>query len=214
MGKDGSGGGPSRMVEVEEEFCKSISDLISTALTKDAKVPGGHGVALMSNILWPVPCLPLNPVLTPCIDLPPEKECRIVLGEMLGSIPTSHGTLSLLPSSPLTGGMSISAPAGRSTIRFGQAVIWPITLVLPAVDYTFFRKPLPIEVPTPPRRWECPGASSTPMSKATPKLSLDDLDTPESMVDLTRLSEDHDDETFTPCKTDSLKLRETHRSSK
>ena len=114
MGKDGSG---SRFfqddAEAEEEFCKSISDLISITLTKGAKVPGGHGVALTSNILQPVPCLPLNPVLTPCIDLPSEKECRIISGEMLRSVPTSHGAPSLLPSSPLTVGMSISAPAGR-----------------------------------------------------------------------------------------------------
>ena len=39
------------MVEVEIEFCKSISDLISTVITEGAKVPGGHGVALMSNII-------------------------------------------------------------------------------------------------------------------------------------------------------------------
>ena len=215
MGKDGSGGRSSRMAEVEEDFCKSISDLISTTLTKGAKVSGGHRVALTSNILQLVPCLPLNPVLTPCIDLPSEKECRIISGEMLRSIPTSHGTPSSLPSSPLTGGMSISVQADRSTIRFGQAIIWPVTHVLPAVNYTFFRKPLPIEVPTPQKGWESPGATSTPMSKATPKFSLDvSLETPESMVDLMGFSEDHDDETFTPHKTDSLKLRETHRSSK
>ena len=64
-------------------------------------------------------------------------------------------------------------PASRSTIRFGQAVIWPVTHVLPAVDYTFFRKPLPIKVPAPPKGWESLGATSTPMSEATPKSSLD-----------------------------------------
>ena len=58
-GKDGPGSGSSKMAE--EEFHKSISDLISTAITKGAKVPGGHGVALTSNILWLVPNLPLNP---------------------------------------------------------------------------------------------------------------------------------------------------------
>ena len=91
MGKDGSGGRSSRMAEAKEEFCKSISDLISTTLTKGAKVPGGHGVALMSNILQLVPCLPLNLVLAPCIDLPSEKECRIVSGKTPRSIPRSHG---------------------------------------------------------------------------------------------------------------------------
>ena len=52
------------------------------------------------------------------------------------------------------------------------------------------------------------------MSKAPPKSSLDDLDTTKSMVDLTVLIEDDDDETFAPCKMDSSKLRETHGSSK
>ena len=72
-GKDGSGGGSSEMAEVEEEFRKSISDLISTAIPEGVKVPGGHGVALMSNILWLVPNLPLNLVLMPCIDQPLER---------------------------------------------------------------------------------------------------------------------------------------------
>ena len=79
MGKDGSGSGFSRMAEVEE-FHKSISDLISTTLTEGAKVPGGHGVALTSNILQLVPCLPLNPVLMPCIDPPSEKDVQDYFG--------------------------------------------------------------------------------------------------------------------------------------
>ena len=97
-GKDGSGSGSSKMAEAEEEFHKSISDLISTTITKGAKVPGEHRVALTSNILWLVPNLPLNLVLALCIDLPPEKECRIILGETLRSVPASS-----LPSLPLTG---------------------------------------------------------------------------------------------------------------
>ena len=52
------------------------------------------------------------------------------------------------------------------------------------------------------------------MSKAPPKSSLDNLDAPESMVDLTGLGEDHDDEIFTPHNTDLSKSRETHGSSK
>ena len=102
-GKDGPGSRSSEMVEAEEEFRKSISDLISMAITEGDKVPRGYGVALMSNILWLVPNLPLNLVLTPCIDLPPEKEYRIILGEAPRPIPASHSILSSLPSLPLTG---------------------------------------------------------------------------------------------------------------
>ena len=126
-GKDGPGSRSSEMAEVEEEFHKSISDLISTTITEGAKVPGGHGVALTSNILWLVPNLSLNLVLVPCIDLPPEKECRIILGETPRPIPASHGTLSSLPSLPLTGGTGVPVSTSRSTIRFGQAVIQPVT---------------------------------------------------------------------------------------
>ena len=122
-GKDGLGNGSGQMAEAEEEYHKSLTDLISIILTKGVKVPGGHRVALTSNILQLVPNLPLNPMLTPCIDLPPEKECRIVSGETLRSISMSHAALSLLPSLPLTEGTSGSAPTGRSTIHFGQAMI-------------------------------------------------------------------------------------------
>ena len=183
-GKDSPGGGSSEMAEVEEEFHKSISDLISTTITEGAKVPGEHGVALMSNILQLVPNLPLNPVLMPCIDLPLEKECRIILGEALRSVPASPSAPSSLPSSPSTGGMGASTSSIRPTIKFGQAIIWPTTHVPPATDYTFFKKPLPVEVPAPPKGWGTLGATSSPMSKAPPKSPVDDLDAAEPIVDL------------------------------
>ena len=208
MGKDGLGNGSGQMAEAEEEYCKSMTDLISIILTEGAKVPGGHGVALTSNMFQLVPNLPLNPVLMLCIDLPLEKECRIVSGETPNSISMSHATLSLLSSSPLTEGTSGSMPTSRLTIHFGQAVIQPITYVLTAVDYTFFKKPLLAVAPT---GWKSPGASSTPVSKATPQSSLGGLDTVEPTMDLTGFN---DDETFTPCKTDRPRPEETHGSSK
>ena len=214
-GKDGPGGRSSEMVEAEEEFCKSISNLISTTITEGAKVPGGYSVALTSNILWLVPNLPLNPVLVPCIDLPLEKECRIILGETPRPIPASHSILSSLPSLPLTGGMGVPTSSSRPTIKFGQAVIQPITFVPPATDYTFFKKPLSIDVLTPQKGWGTPSASSSLISKVPPKSSLDDLDTTKSMAYLVVVIEDNDDdETFAPCRTQSSKSRETHGSSK
>ena len=63
-------------------------------------------------------------------------------------------------------------------------MIQPVTHILPATDYAFFKKPLPIKVPAPPKGWGTLGATSSPMSKAPPKLSLDYPDTAESMVDL------------------------------
>ena len=144
--------GPSKMAEAEEEFCKSISDLISTIITEGAKVPGGHSVALMSNIIQLVPNLPLNPVLAPCINLPPEKGYNITLGDTPRPIPAGHGTPSSLPSLPLTGVTGVPGASGRSTIRFGQAVIRPVTFMPPAMDYPFFKKPLSIDVPAPQKK--------------------------------------------------------------
>ena len=214
-GKDGPGGGSSKMVAAEEEFCRSISDLISTVIMESAKVPGGHGVALTSNIIWLVTRLPLDLVLAPCINLQPEKECNITLGNTLRPVPAGHGAPSSLPSSPLTGGMGVPVATGRSTIRFGQAMIQPITFMPPAMGYPFFKKPLSINVPAPQKRWGAPSASSSPISKEPPTLPLDNLGTTKSMADLAVLVEDdNDDETFTPHKTDSSKSRDTHGSSK
>ena len=78
-GKDGLGGGSSEIVDAEEDFHKSISTLVSTVITEGAKVPGECGVALTSSILRLVPTLPLDLVLAPSIDLPPEKECKITM---------------------------------------------------------------------------------------------------------------------------------------
>ena len=122
-GKDGSGDKSSEMADVEEEFCKSISTLISTVITEGAKIPGEHGVALTSSIIQLVPTLPLDLVLVPSIDLPLEKECKITLGDASRPFPAGHGALISLPSSPLTGGVSAPVATGRSTIKFGQAMI-------------------------------------------------------------------------------------------
>ena len=122
-GKDGSGNRSSEMANVEEEFHKSISNLISTVITEGAKIPGEHSVALMSSIIWLVPTLPLDLVLVPSIDLPSEKECKITFGDALRPFPAGHGASSSFPSSPLTGGVSAPAATGRSTIKFGQAMI-------------------------------------------------------------------------------------------
>ena len=138
-GKDGSGNGASEIADAEEEFHKSISTLISTVITEGAKIPGECGVALTFSIFQLVSTLPLDLVLGPTIDLPPEKECKITLGDALWPLPVGHGTASSLPSLPLTGGVSASTVTGRSTIKFGQAVIQPVTFAPPTMDYSFFK---------------------------------------------------------------------------
>ena len=60
-GKDGLGGGSSKIVDAEEDFCKSISTVVSTMITEGAKIPGECGAALTSSILHLVPTLPLDP---------------------------------------------------------------------------------------------------------------------------------------------------------
>ena len=126
---------------------------------------GECGVALTSSIFWLVPTLPLDLILVPSIDLPQEKECKITLGDASWPFPMGHGAMSSLPSSPLTGGVSAPTVAGRSTIKFSQAVIQPITFVPPTMDYSFFKKPVSTDVPAPQRGWGAPSASSSPLFK-------------------------------------------------
>ena len=133
MGQGGLSTRPSKIAEAEENFHKSVSNLVSTVITEGAKVLGECGAALISSILRLVPTLPMSPVLTPTIDLLPERECRIILGDAPQSVSMSQNIVSALPSSPLTGG------AGSSTIRFGQAAIQPITVMQPG--YPLFKQP-------------------------------------------------------------------------
>ena len=150
-GKDRSSDGSSEIVEAEEDFHKSISTLVSTIITEGAKLPGECRAVLTSSILCLVPTLPLDPVLTPTIDLPPEKECRITLGNASWNVPASQNIVSSLPSSPLTGEASAPTVAGRSTIKFGQAIIWPVTFMQPTMDYPFFKTPANTSISTPQR---------------------------------------------------------------
>ena len=53
MGKGRSSSGSSEIAEAEEDFCKSISTLVSTVITEGAKVPGECGAVLTSSILLP-----------------------------------------------------------------------------------------------------------------------------------------------------------------
>ena len=59
-GKDGSSNRSSEIMDVEEEFHKSISTLVSIVITEGAKVPGECSVALTSSIFRLVPTLPLG----------------------------------------------------------------------------------------------------------------------------------------------------------
>ena len=218
-GKDGSGNGSSKMVDVEEEFSKSISTLISTVITEGAKIPGEHGMTLTSSIFWLVPTLPLDLVIVPSIDLPPEKECKITLGDVLQPFPAGHGATSSLPSSPLTGGVSAPMVTGRSTIKFGQAVIQPVTFAPPTMDYSFFKKPVSTNVPAPQRGWGAPSASSSPLLKEPHTSPPDTPDITKSLTDPLVLTKDDDgndddDGMLTPGKTDPSNIRDGHKGSK
>ena len=222
MGKDRLGGRLSEIAEAEEDFHKSISTLVSIVITEGAKVPGECGAALTSSILHLVPTLPLDPVLTPIIDLPPEKECRITLGEALQNLPASQNIMSSLPSSPLTEGASAPMVAGRSTIKFGQAVIWPITFMQPAMDYPFFKKPTSTHVSMPQKMWGTPSTCSSPLkeSRTSPQ---DILDLTKSSTDPSVLIEDEggdddddddDDEAPAPDRVGLSNVQGVHKSSK
>ena len=111
--------------------------------------------------------------------------------------------MSSLPSSPLTGGVSAPMVTGRSTIKFGQAVIWPVTFAQPTMDYPFFKKPVSTNVPTPQKGWGAPSASSSPLLKEPHTLPPDTPDLTKSLTDPSVLTEDEggddgDDETPAP----------------
>ena len=221
VGTDRSGN-ESEIADAEEDFCKSISTLISTMITEGAKVPGECGVALASSILCLVLTLPLDPVLTLSIDLPPEKECKITLGDASRSFPMSQSIVSSLPSSPLTGGASAPTVAGRSTIKFGQAVIRPVTFTQPAMDYPFFKKPVSTHVSTSQKGWGTPSACSSPLLKEphtspqdTPDLTKSSMG-PSVLIEDEGVNEDddEDDEVPAPDRTGSSNIKGIHKSSK
>ena len=220
-GNDRSGGESSKIADAEEDFCKSISTLVSTIITEGAKVPGECGVVLTSSILCLVPTLPLDLVLAPIIDLPLEKECRITLGNTSQNLPVSQNIMSSLPSSPLTRGASAPTVAGRSTIKFGQAMIRPVTFMQPAMDYPFFKKPASTHVSMPQKVWGTPSACSSPLLKES-------CTSPQDTPDLTKSStnpsvlikdeggddDDDDDEAPAPDRTGSSNVKGICKSSK
>ena len=219
-GKDRSSGRSSEIVEAEEDFCKSISTLVSTVITEGAKVPGEHGAVLNSSILCLVPTLPLDPVLTLTIDLPLEKECRITLGDASRNIPVSQNIMSSLPSSPLTRGASAPMVAGRSTIKFGQAVIHPVSFTQPAMDYPFFKKPTSTPISMPQKVWGTPDACSSPLLKEsctspqdTPDLTKSSTE-PSVVIEDVVGNDDDDDEVPSPDRVGSSSIKGICKSSK
>ena len=215
MGQGGSSTRSSEIAEAEENFCKSVSNLVSTVITEGAKVPGECGAVLISSVLRLVPNLPLSPVLTPTIDLPMEMECRIILGDAPQSVSVSQHIMSSLPSSPLTGGAGAPTVAGCSTIRFSQAVTQPTAFTQPG--YPFFKQPTSTPLSTPQKGCGTPYAHSSPLLKESSA-------SPEDTPDLTRSSAapsvviedvfDDDDKVSIPDKSGLSIVKSSHRSSK
>ena len=213
-GQGGLSTGSTKIADAEENFHKSVSNLVSTVVTKGAKVSGECGAALISSILCLMPPLPLIPVLTPTIDLLPERECRIILGDAPRSVSMSQN-VSSLPSSPLTGGPGAPTVAGSSTIRFSQAMTQPVASTQPG--YPFFKQPASTPISTPQKGCRTLYACSSPLLKESSV-------SPEDTSDLTRPSAapsviiedviDDDDEASVPDKSSLLNVKSTHGSSK
>ena len=107
----------------------------------------------------------------------------------------------------------------RSTIKFGQAVIWPIKFVQPTMDYPFFKKRVSTNVPTPQKGWGAPSASSSPLLKEPCTSPQDNLDLTKSLTDPSVLTEDEggdddDDETPAPDRMGLSNIKDIHKSSK
>ena len=216
-GKGGLSTGSSEIAEAEENFCKSISNLVSTVITEGAKVPGECGAALISSVLHLVPTLPLDPVLTLTIDLPPERECRITLGDASRNVSAGQNIVSSPPSSPLTGGASAPTVAGRSTIRFGQAMIQPVTFMQPNLDYPYFKKPGSTPISTPQKGWGTPDAHSSPLLKESHTSPEDTPDITKSSAGPSVIIKDvvgDEDEAPAPDKSGLSNMKSTHKTSK
>ena len=100
--------------------------------------------------------------------------------------------------------------AGRSTIKFGQAVIWPVTFTQPAMDYPFFKKPASTPVSMPQKVWETPDACSSPSLKEsctspqdTPDLTKSSTDPSVLIEDVVGDDDDNDDEAPAPDRVGS-----------
>ena len=98
--------------------------------------------------------------------------------------------MSSLPNSPLTGGASAPMVAGRSTIKFGQAVIRPVTFTQPAMDYPLFKKPASTHVSMPQKVWGTPSGCSSPLLKDSHTSAQDTSDLTKSSTDPSVLIED------------------------
>ena len=109
--------------------------------------------------------------------------------------------------------------AGRSTIKFGQAVIQPVTFVPPTMDYSFFKKPLSTNVPAPQRGWGAPNASSSPLLKDPHTSPPDTPDITKSLTDQLVLTKgdngnDDNDGMLTPGRTEPSNVRDVCEGSK
>ena len=109
--------------------------------------------------------------------------------------------------------------AGRSTIKFGQAVIRPITFTQPAMDYPFFKKPASTHVSMPQKVWGTPSACSSPLLKESHMSPQDTPDLTKSSTDPLVLIEDEggdddDDEAPAPDRVGSSNIKGIHESSK
>ena len=209
-GQGGPSTGSSEIAEAEENFRKSVSNLVSTVVTEGAKVSGERGAALISSILHLVPNFPLSPVLTPTIDLPAGMECRIVLGDAPRSISAGQHVVSSLPSSPLTGGAGAPTVAGSSTIRFGQAVTQPAAFMQPG--YPFFKQPASTPISTPQKGCGTPYPRNSPLLKES-SASPEDL-AKSSAVSSVVINVVDDDKASVPDKSCSSNMKGTHEGSK
>ena len=202
--------GTSEIAEAEENFRKSVSNLVSTVVTEGAKVPGERGAVLISSILCLVPNFPLSPVLTPTIDLPAGMECRIILGDAPWNIPVGQHVMGSLPSSPLTGGVGTPTVAGSSTIRFGQAVTQPAAFTPPG--YPFFKQPASTPISTPQKGCGTPYPCNSPLLKES-SASPEDLAKSSAALPVV-IDVADDEEASVPVKSRSSNMKGTDEGSK
>ena len=132
----------------------------------------------------------------------------------------SQSIASSLPSSPLTAGPSAPRVTRRSTIKFGQAVIWPCHIYATTHGLSFLQEtPQAPMSPHLKKGGEPPCASSSPLLKEPHTSPQDTLDLTKSLTDPSVPTEDgggndDDDEMPAPARMGSPNTRDIHESSK
>ena len=148
----------SKLEDAEAEYHQTTVELITAVIAEEAKVPGYHGIALTSNILSLVSRLPINPILMSGINLPPERDYKILIPEPSQPQHLSGGGGTNITNTAVPRSGYAQCAIRQPAIKF----VHPITQVHPMFPLSISKATS--EAPPPPGGWKYspPKFTSTP----------------------------------------------------